>query len=528
MASFNLLTEPWIPVLHNSGLITEGSILEVLENAHNLLSISDPSPIVELGLYRLLTAFVMDAYGVSNLDDLICLLQEEVFNSNTVRGYVEEAGRNRFDLFDSERPFYQISKEEAENLQVQSVAALMRHLPSGSFDTHFHHIAEEGQEWSPATCARALASIPAFMTAGGRGYSPSINGNPPWYVLVRGKNLFQTIVLNCCGLTILGMDGDSPPAWRNSTRITPGAEAVCHSLLEGLTWQPRRVHLIPSDGGICTYTGRDSPVLVRKMGFGPGLKFRGEWIDPQVAYRITSNGSSPLRAREDREIWRDVGPLMLLRKGDYQSEKGKIRFSRPIVVDQFLMLRSDRVIPRNTALSVEVYGIRTDGKMKLFEWAQEKLSLSPRVAEDPTAAAAIQSNMDLAELIAYMLGWAIKMAYPREGKGNKKAFETLQWRAQRQYWALLRPVFEKDVVGAIAQGDVTDPDFIESVRYEWASSLVQQAKAVFDRTTESLYADAEAMKRVVNARRYLSAASASRLKRLRNDEQVEAEGGEKK
>ncbi|MBL8065520.1 MAG: type I-E CRISPR-associated protein Cse1/CasA, partial [Chthonomonadaceae bacterium] len=59
--TFNVLTEPWIPVIRLDGTRDELGILPCLEQAHELREIRDPSPIIEFGLYRLLVAFVLDA-----------------------------------------------------------------------------------------------------------------------------------------------------------------------------------------------------------------------------------------------------------------------------------------------------------------------------------------------------------------------------------------------------------------------------------------------------------------------------------
>lgn len=59
--SFDVLTEPWIPVVRLDGAADELGILPCLEQAHHIGEIKDPSPIVEFGIYRLLVAFVLDA-----------------------------------------------------------------------------------------------------------------------------------------------------------------------------------------------------------------------------------------------------------------------------------------------------------------------------------------------------------------------------------------------------------------------------------------------------------------------------------
>lgn len=46
-ASFQILTQPWIPVKELDGSMKELSLLETLERAHLLSEIQDPSPMVK-------------------------------------------------------------------------------------------------------------------------------------------------------------------------------------------------------------------------------------------------------------------------------------------------------------------------------------------------------------------------------------------------------------------------------------------------------------------------------------------------
>lgn len=56
-ASFNILTQPWIPVSEKSGATKEAGLLEVLEQAHTFCGIQDASPMVEYSVYRFLVVF---------------------------------------------------------------------------------------------------------------------------------------------------------------------------------------------------------------------------------------------------------------------------------------------------------------------------------------------------------------------------------------------------------------------------------------------------------------------------------------
>lgn len=62
MPKFNLLDEPWIPVLKD-GKVEEVGIAEALKEAHTITRIETPSPLEEAALYRLLLAIL---YRIKN------------------------------------------------------------------------------------------------------------------------------------------------------------------------------------------------------------------------------------------------------------------------------------------------------------------------------------------------------------------------------------------------------------------------------------------------------------------------------
>lgn len=500
MASFNVLTEPWIPARGKDGAVKEYGILELLRRARELNEIVDPAPPIQFGLYRVLVAFLMDALQIRETGYLAELLQQDGFDMAVIERYVAAVGVSPFDLFDSDAPFLQTPAPDAERW---SVAFLLHHMPFGSFAIHFHHRWEKDQAFSPAVCARALTAIAPFMTAGGRGYSPSINGIPPWYVLVRGADLFETLLLNCYAGETPALSGDEGPAWRANKPVVAKQDARCDSLVEGLTWRPRQVRLIPGDGGICTYTGKQSPVLVREMHWGPGLAFVGQdaWTDPNVAYLYSAQGRSKLRPQEDRELWRDTGPLLLLRKAEHGVGGNKVAFDRPWVVDQLRQLREDYdLFPDRQIDWVEVYGLRTDGHLKVFEWHCERLDLPVGVIRNPKAPGQVRTAIEVAESVAWCLRECLTMAYPRDGEGNKKAFGRIIQEAQRQYWADLRLPFRMQFLESLAVQDPNDQNACRQSAAQWAERLRAVARQRFEEALDPLDADADSLERQARAK----------------------------
>ena len=89
MAYFNVLTEPWIPVELFNGNSEELGLLDVLVNAHDIVRITDPSPLFEYGMHRLLTVFIMDAFRPDVQEDIEDLLDAGRFPMESIRAYVE-------------------------------------------------------------------------------------------------------------------------------------------------------------------------------------------------------------------------------------------------------------------------------------------------------------------------------------------------------------------------------------------------------------------------------------------------------
>jgi len=497
--NYNVINDPFIPVLDLDGQPHELGLRELLRRAPMLRAVQDPSPTVEFGLYRLLTALVLDIFRPRNTEDLADLLDAGTFDMAAADAYFQRYA-NRFDLFHPQHPFLQTGGMTAE--ADKPLAALLPTLPSGTNAGHFHHAHEKDFGVSPAAAARLLTLMAPFMTAGGAGLAPSINGAPPWYVLIGGRNLFETLCLNCPvppfvpeGLT------DMPPAWRNDQ---PPATDRCTrtSLLEALTWRPRRVQLVPGEPGRCALTGRETPTLIRAMKFTAGASCAlTTWRDPSVAYRITKDGPIVLRPQEGKEVWRDTGPLALLHEGEDGQGDATVQYQRPRLVDQFATLSGDDWWSGRPDLAIVLYGMRTDLKMKVFEWQREDLVLPVPLVVHSKFHGDAQAAMDSAGAVAMGLRAAIKKAYERDGAGNAQAFEERIAEAQRRFWADLRRPYEA-LLGRLAGLSVDENAAqITHLRDGWKATVETLGREAFEDAIRDLDADAKALKRRVEARK---------------------------
>lgn len=501
----------------------ERGLLQVLEEAHQTLAIRHELPTVEFGLYRLLVALVLDAFKPQNTDDWEELWSQGRFDADVLAQYFHEH-QAYFDLFSAQHPFLQSAEVEGED---KPLAGLLPSQPSGTNAAHFQHGKEDAFAVSPAVAAQLLTTIAPFMTAGGAGLAPSINGAPPWYVLLQGRNLFETLLLNVPVRHDYPdrIQGDEVPTWRAGQAIHK-EERAQSSLLQSLTWRPRRIllrpQLAPDNNGVCTLSGRKTPVLVSRMKFAPGWSTRieGIWRDASSAYRRTKDAVLIVRPRQGRALWRDVGALLLAHDGHDQE--------RPALISQYneLSRPNSAFSKKDVPLRLTGYGMRTDLKMKVFEWHREELSLPALLLDKPSWHGYIKTAMDRADEVAYSFQLAIKKTYPRQGAGNAKAFDALIERTKATFWERLRPCFlaPGKYLHRLAECDPSDIAALHTETLKWHADVQHVAREVLDAAINDLDTDGEAMKRLVEARKYF----AGRLWHLLNPEDAQARKSKKK
>ena len=501
--SFDVLLEPWIPALYLDGKFEERGIMGCLQDAHRIREIRSPAPIIEFGLYRLLVAFVLDVLITADRRpedefDLQDLMQEGRFDMQLIQEYIEECGDVVFDLFNPKRPFLQTNMG---NERPKPLAGMFPAVPSGTNVCFWHHKHEEDLAVSCQEAARMLTTIAPFMTAGGRSLSPSINYAPPLYVLPLGKNLFETILLN----TPLRKEenDDDRIAWRNDSM--PGEARSQATTLEALTWRPRQIQLIPEK--------KKEEIIIRKIKYKKGDSSKFKWRDASVAYRFEKKDSDPIRMYENRPIWRDAGPLLLLNNSDHGRAEGKVAFRRPDVVDQAFSLQT-----RDHNLLIQIYGMRTynkkkDKKNKVFEWIKSSLIVPTGLGRFTRLGAIVNSEVDRAERVSEVLCSCIKALYPREGEGNKNALGSLINRSERAYWQSLESFFYKlmSAFGSLKEESVDDPLLVASTAKEWRTNIRFSALKQLKEASEDMDSDSDALERRVHARTRLQRSLAKLL-----------------
>jgi CRISPR system Cascade subunit CasA len=335
--SFNLIRQPFLPCHRIDGSVVELGLLDVLNEAHRVRAIVDESPLVTAALHRLLLAILHRCFGPDTPQVWTALWRgrSEGFPMDGIRAYLRQ-WKHRFDLFDSARPFYQTAALQTWPQRLP-VSKLVPELASTNNATLFDHTCDEdAYTLTPEAAARAIISAQSFSAGGlvsfARKEDRSADAAPlasGAVVLVRGETLTETLLLN---LHQYDQDEGEPfpvtgkdiTAWESDGE-TKAEDRSPVGYLDLLTWQSRRILLIPETGQNCSTVV--STVVIMK-----GNQFPDDWPyrrrEPMVAFRPSKKPSSvrdtwlPISFRPGRAVWRDSGALLQF-QGERTSRPGR-------------------------------------------------------------------------------------------------------------------------------------------------------------------------------------------------------------
>lgn len=299
--SFNVLDAPWIPVVALNGTKDLLGIRDTLRRAPELKEISVVSPLEEFSVYRFLSVFLMDALRPEDRDNIEELLDDGSFDMKQIEEYIslcEEEGVS-FDLFDEERPYMQAAYVKEWDKEPKPISAIDCFLPSGNNHLHFEHGEAEMRTLTMDKAARLLIAIQQFCTAGAQGYPSGVNASPPYFGVVKGERLFETLVYSLLPVQMIDIPFDEPAViWRSNAAIVPKKAVGQTSWLRGMLFPARRVSLILSQGG--------TAVTGVYLAQGENFVNKETWTDPYVTYRMLDNGRIPLRPKGEKPVWRSL------------------------------------------------------------------------------------------------------------------------------------------------------------------------------------------------------------------------------
>lgn len=518
MPEFNLVDQPWIPcLLRNGGKPRERSLRDTLTGAHEIRELCDDSPLVTVSLHRLLLAILHRNFGPANFREWKELWQRGQWDSGTLNRYFD-AWKHHFNLFDKERPFYQVLRMQnarGKDVELHPVALLAHEAATGNNATLFDHSFRDVPEaYSAAVTARYLIAHQAFSLGGGVSHpfnlchAPLVRG---FTVLALGNNLFETLALN---LLIYNKErpipqiGQDLPAWeQDSTRQPDKDGSHPQGYLDYLTWQSRRIHLIApeEDGGV---------LWCRRL---QNLRLADEqlFLDPFKCYRRDKEkGLIPLPVVPAKALWRDSHTLF---QHTDQSQQRPDVFNFIANVE---IARRRGEINAQAAYVFAIYGFATEPPPKAASvriWVRERLPLPLSYLIEPQLVDELCFALDLADerfhrALHESLYALAKMLVVRD----KVSDLVKSFAADEFYWSRLEQPFKKlliDLPNDFQQqtDGHTVPD--ERAIKDWAGSLQETARGTLAKAINSLSGSARDLKAAAEAEKVFGA----EMKKLRDD-----------
>ncbi len=417
-------------------------------SAHELREISSASPLEEYGVYRFLGLFLMDALRPRRESDIEDLLDAGRFDPSAIEDYIAlcEGEGVSFDLFDEMRPFLQSPPDAALDGERKAVSALDCTRPSGNNHTHFLHPADNHAKLEPGKAMRLLLTTFLFSTAAAQGYPSGVCGAPPYFGVITGKSLFETLT-NCLLPTEhIGIPLDTPPVlWRRTEPVVPKREVGASSWLQTMLFPNRRVRLVPDE------TGLVSGVCLCQ---GENYVNKESWRDPYATYRRNETSVYPMRPSSERAVWRNFSDIVDRRGGG---------------ASQLLTLYPS--VHDSDTVELRLYGVETSQASYLGVY-RYSLRFPLSVTEDENSRLLLQRGIAASEDLAKALGRA--MASVKELSGTAAAQTVRQFfrDCETRFWLLC------DAVGALGPAEDLFLQFCEDISAaagEAYSSAVSEA-----------------------------------------------------
>ena len=417
LPSFNLIDEPWIPVLMQDGNSQVLSLKDTFAQAPNISQIVAELPTTSVAIEAVLQAILRralpDYYPEDGQDPkqyreaVMDAVKEYWFDWDPVRGHVEDyldEWADCFDLFDPKRPFFQVGNLEAAKGEPAGLAILMADVPSGHPFLTMRR-AEGLDAIDFAEAARWVVHAQAYDPSGIRGAAVgdkrATGGRvypigPGWTARFgafapRTGSLAHDLLLSAApsGIGHLSFDPEEDlPAWerevaterpqgigdqeweslsvkqlRDLRRLPSGPSDV-------LTWQTRRIRLIAEDDKV---TG---VILANGDPLDPQNR---QTVEPRAAWRYSKPQSTkfkietymPKEFTEGSSLWRGTESLfpqaVTTLRPNKQTEV--VAFYGPAISDWIAHLGGSNALGRRelNGITFEVVGMVLGSNMSVVD-----------------------------------------------------------------------------------------------------------------------------------------------------------------
>lgn len=488
--TFDLVTQPWIPAMTHKNKLVLISLREALVNARVYQCISSPLPHSNAAVLRLLLAVLHRVFGPSSPDAWEEIWRSGTFDPKALDDYFVR--HPYFDLFSSERPFFQRRHPLVEEKPAQ---VLLQLVGGGDTFTLFDHVLDETPfSLSPAEASLALITLQTFGLAGlCHPQHKLVYTDAPCsraaVFFVEGDNLFETLMYN-----LIRYNRENPFSWNRVTGDRPAWEtddpyspqrSVPLGYLDYLTWPNRKITLHPEE--------INGEIRVTRITTAPGLTLAAEVHNPMYHYRqdLQARGNAVvwkvLRFSESRALWRDSHALLELHTAAVEP---------PRALDWMRELVNHGILPGDGHIQISAYGMCTEpGKQKVYFYRGERIEISEKLLKNPELVNKLGDALKHAEklrnelwvtlnqLATHMISFTVKDHKP-DPKDIKNLIQ--HWDAEGIYWSRLEVPFYR-LLNSL-------PDNSEEALRDWNGELRKSVWAAYLQTAGGLGDSQNAMK----------------------------------
>jgi CRISPR system Cascade subunit CasA len=487
-SKFNLIDEPWLPCVQRDGQPVMLGLYDALARAHTLRELQGEIPLATAALHRLLLAILHRNFGPRNQSEWSRLWGAGRWDEAALRAYFDR-WRDRFNLFDSQHPFYQIAAPDSSRESPNRLS-----LTHGFNSTLFEH--ETAAENFAVPAARAAQWL-VTMQAAGIGTGPPSDPYPAGplvnslLVLAQGDNLFETMAFNLIeydarrGKPIPGPSrGEDRPIWEHDDNPYPPSPKKFYrpGYLGYLTFLVRRIRLYP--------ILENGALYVRECTVAQGARWDNQSIeDPMKVYvkpadeKRKDQGWFPLRLREDRALWRDASALFQLRSRASGAPTG-----RPPLAFEWLARHVEAGdIERARIYSYVTLGLCNDkARLDFFRHERMPLPLAYFAGESEALEEKLRDALQAAEAAASVLrnagrdlaGWIVSPADKKKASRDGVKLVFAQLNIERRYWSRLEVPFQHFLRGL--------PQDAQAAWKTWTSTLKSTARRAFEEAAEGV------------------------------------------
>ncbi len=489
MMTFNLVEQPWIPIVSLNWQRQEISLEQLFSTWSTLREIQADNPPTTLAIYRFLLAILHRAYqGPKNVDHWEEIQQD---NGKEALGYLNQ-WRERFDLFHPDYPFMQ---DTALTQSLTSEVYTLHTMQGDNTSTVFSHEHQwSGYSISLPQTARLLIRLQIVDISSPRQNYPAANvgskntkATPTINaanVFIRGSSLKEALLLNLMRYDPFSeipsaVIGDDLPYWETSYAGKPKVDrsaAPPNGYISYITYPWRRLRVFVTNNQVSRLSitkGNELPESIQYSQWECGIGFQEE---------------KPIRLLPTRQLWRDSHSFLLSIENSH----------RPRIIDWLAELRMENLVGDLTYL--QVFGMCAD-KAKPEAWIIDLFAVPTCYILDKQLSKTLKIAIDIAERHKEVFSWSKHNPYsqlPQALKKNRESLSSLD--GESRYWATLDRIFP-DLLQALPLDKIKDENGItygNKKLPEWTRTVQKAARDAFTESIASIR-NYEARAKALNA-----------------------------